>query len=95
MCTHASSRVGNNRYSWKTPYRDGTTHVIFEPLDFIARLAAPVPQDQFDPISSVYTAQTRANVFSGGGRAEEFIRRVVADRGIWESRLEAAPARWS
>ena len=23
----------------KTPYRDGTTHVIFEPLDFIARLA--------------------------------------------------------
>ena len=25
-----------------TPYRDGTTHVIFEPLDFIARLAALV-----------------------------------------------------
>ena len=23
--------------------RDGTTHVIFEPLDFIARLAALVP----------------------------------------------------
>ncbi|WP_414651072.1 hypothetical protein [Escherichia coli] len=28
------------RYQLKTPYRDGTTHVIFEPLDFIARLAA-------------------------------------------------------
>jgi hypothetical protein len=32
------------RYKLKTPYRDGTTgdlhgHVIFEPLDFIARLA--------------------------------------------------------
>ena len=27
-----------------TPYRDGTTHVIFEPLDFIARLAALVPK---------------------------------------------------
>src|SRR5690606_448101 len=27
----------------KTPYRDGTTQVIFEPLDFIARLAALVP----------------------------------------------------
>jgi hypothetical protein len=26
----------------KTPYRDGTTHVIFEPLDFIARLATLV-----------------------------------------------------
>jgi transposase len=28
----------------KTPYRDGTTHVIFEPLDFIARLAALAPK---------------------------------------------------
>ena len=27
----------------KTPYRDGTTHVLFEPLDFLARLAALVP----------------------------------------------------
>ena len=26
----------------KTPYRDGTKHVIFEPLDFIAKLAALV-----------------------------------------------------
>ena len=24
----------------KHPFRDGTTHVLFEPLDFIARLAA-------------------------------------------------------
>ena len=35
---------GNVRYQLKTPYRDGTTHVIFEPLDFIARLAALVPR---------------------------------------------------
>ena len=33
---------GNVRYELKTPYRDGTTHVIFEPLDFIARLVALV-----------------------------------------------------
>ena len=26
----------------KTPYRDGTTQVAFDPLDFIARLAALV-----------------------------------------------------
>ena len=32
------------RYQLKTPYRDGTTHVIFEPLDFIARPAALVPK---------------------------------------------------
>ena len=32
------------RYKLKTPYRNGTTHVIFEPVDFIARLAALVPK---------------------------------------------------
>ena len=31
---------GNIRYQLKTPYRDGTTHVIFEPPDFIARLVS-------------------------------------------------------
>ena len=35
---------GNVRDQLKTPYRDGTTHVIFERLDFIARLAALVPK---------------------------------------------------
>jgi len=28
----------------KTPYTDGTTHVIFTPLDFIAKLASLVPK---------------------------------------------------
>jgi hypothetical protein len=27
---------GNVQYQLKTPYRDGTTHVVFEPLDSIA-----------------------------------------------------------
>ncbi len=35
---------GTIRYQLKTPYWDGTTHVISEPLDFIARLAALVPK---------------------------------------------------
>lgn len=35
---------GKIQYALKTPYRDGTTHVIFEPLDFIARLCALVPK---------------------------------------------------
>jgi hypothetical protein len=38
------TRNGMVRYQLKTPYRDGTTHVIFEPLDFIAKLAALVPK---------------------------------------------------
>ena len=37
---------GNVRYQLKTPYRDGSTHVIFESLDFIARLAALVPKSR-------------------------------------------------
>jgi hypothetical protein len=35
---------GNICYQLKTPYRDGTTHIILEPLDFMARLAALVPK---------------------------------------------------
>jgi Putative transposase len=40
----ALTTQGLVRYTLKTPYRDGTTHVIFEPLDFLARLAALVPK---------------------------------------------------
>jgi hypothetical protein len=38
------SSTGKVVYSLKTPYRDGTTQVAFEPVDFIARLAALVPK---------------------------------------------------
>lgn len=40
---------GNVRYQLKTPYRDGTTHAIFEPLDFLARVAALVPKPRGTP----------------------------------------------
>ena len=38
------TRQGNIRVALKNPYRDGTTHVVFQPLDFLARLAALVPR---------------------------------------------------
>ena len=34
---------GRLRYWFKTPWRDGTTHAIFEPLQFLEKLAALVP----------------------------------------------------
>ena len=34
---------GKVRYGLKTPFKDGTTHVFFSPLDFIGKLAALVP----------------------------------------------------
>jgi len=39
----ALSASGQVRYQLKTPYRDRTTHIVLEPLDLTARLAARVP----------------------------------------------------
>jgi len=38
------TRNGRVRYELKTPWRNGTTHVVFEPLDFISRLVTLVPK---------------------------------------------------
>ncbi len=40
----ALTRHSKVRYELKTPNNDGTTQVLFEPLDFISRLAALVPK---------------------------------------------------
>ena len=41
---------GQVRYSLKTPYRDGTTHIVLEPLDLMARLAALVRRCAGNPL---------------------------------------------
>jgi hypothetical protein len=49
------TRNGRIRYQLKTPYNDGTTHVIFEPLDFIAKLVAWYPsQESTSPATTEY-----------------------------------------
>ena len=62
----------------RCPYRDGTTHVIFEPLDFIARQAALVPKPRvnrtrfhgvFAPNSKHRAKVTPAKRGRGGQRA--------------------------
>ena len=35
-------------YQYRQPFRDGSTHVVLEPLDFIARLAALVPRPRLN-----------------------------------------------
>ena len=35
---------GKGVYTLKTPYRDGTTQIVFEPIDVVARLAARLPR---------------------------------------------------
>jgi len=37
-------------YKMKTTWRDGTTHVTFSPLDFIARLVALVPPPKMNMV---------------------------------------------
>ena len=39
---------GQVRYRFKTPWRDGTTELVLEPLDFLARLAALVPRPRIN-----------------------------------------------
>jgi len=38
------TRYGQVRYELKTPCDNGTTHVVFEPLDFISRLVSLIPK---------------------------------------------------
>jgi hypothetical protein len=40
----ALNRAGQVVLTLKTPYRDGTTHIVLEPLEFMQRLAALVPR---------------------------------------------------
>ena len=40
--------LGQVVYRYKRPFRDGSTHVVLEPLDFIARLAALVPRPRLN-----------------------------------------------
>ena len=48
------TRQGDAGYRLKTPYRDETTHVVFAPLDFMARLATHL----FDWSASVSSRET-------------------------------------
>ncbi len=40
--------TGKVVYTLKTPYRDGAAQVAFDPVDFVARLAALVPKPRFN-----------------------------------------------
>ena len=96
------TRQGKVRYQLKTPYRDGTTHVIFEPVDFIAKLAALVPRPRvnltryhgvFAPNSTHRALVTPARRGKGGrrnttqqGQENEQTNRHVAM--TWSQRLK-------
>ena len=86
----------NVRYTLKTPHRDGTTHIILEPLDFIARLAALVPKPRvnltrfhgvFAPNSSLRSQVTPAK----HGRSVRYQNKTPSERHAamtWAQRLK-------
>ena len=77
---------GNIRYRLKTPYRDGTTDVVFEPLDFMARLAVLVPTPRVN--------LTRYHgVFAPHHRLREQVTPARRGRRKAETANQPAPAR--
>ena len=91
---------GNVRYELKTPYRDGATRIIFEPLDFIAKLAALVPPPRanltrshgvFAP-NSRYRARVVPGRRGGEGKSESLAEEsTLAERRAsmtWAQRLK-------
>jgi hypothetical protein len=85
----AITTYGKVRFTLKTPYRDGTTgdrrsHVIFEPLDFIARLAALVPKPRVN--------LTRLHgVFVRGGPPPNSQHRVTITPSLRNNAKQALP----
>jgi hypothetical protein len=44
----STNAAGQVVYQLKNPFRDGTTHILFSPHDFIARLAALIPRPRIN-----------------------------------------------
>jgi hypothetical protein len=91
---------GQVRYTLKTPYRDGTTHIVLEPLDLMARLAALVPPPRmhltrfhgvFAPHSKLRAAVTPAHRGVGSKTAPANPAQPITPRHVamtWAQRLK-------
>jgi hypothetical protein len=91
---------GPVRYQLKTPYRDGTTHIVLEPLDPMARLAALVPPPRmhltgyhgvFAPHSRLRAAITPAGRGAGGEGAKQGAEAPAVPQHVamrWAQRLK-------
>jgi hypothetical protein len=81
---------GRIRYELKTPYRDGTTHVIFEPLDFLARLAALVPKPRVNltRFHGVFAPNTKYRIQVTPSRRGKGSKRNADEEGQSQSPAE-------
>ena len=90
---------GQVRYTLKTPYRDGTTHVIFEPMDFIARQSldpahpSRAPPQACLPIRSIDAIRAKQALARAGSASPRAVRqsrrRFLPRRGDSQGRSNA------
>ena len=82
---------GKIRHPLKTPCGDGTTHVRFEPLDFIARLAAlaPEPKVNLTRFHGVFAPNSKHRIQVTPGKRGKGRGQAKAAANNW---LEKTPA---
>ena len=78
----ALTASGQVRYTLKTPYRDGTTHIVLEPLDLMARLAALVPKPRMH-LTRYHGVLAPHSQHRGGGDVGALGPGRAAAAGIW------------
>jgi hypothetical protein len=85
---------GNVRYQLKTPYRDGTTHVIFEPLDCITGLAALVPKPRVNltRIHGVFAPNSRDRAAVTPAKRGKGAKPKAAEQGQEKTRAQRRAA---
>ena len=93
------TKLGKIRYELKTLYSNGTIHMIFEPLDFISKLAAlvPVPGANLTRFHGVFApnSQYRAEIINrprDNKASEKEVRTESEKRAAmcWAQRLKRA-----
>ena len=81
--------TGEVEPKFKTPWRDGTTHLVMSPLEFMQRLSALMPRpmrhraDRPDSGRSRATLDGRAVHFAAFADSSLRIRRSPNDRSLW------------
>jgi hypothetical protein len=77
---------GDLQYRMKTPWKDGTTHIVLQPLDFMARLASLVPKPRANLVRyhGLFgsNAKERSLITPAGRRTRAAAQAAAADKEI-------------
>ena len=87
--------AGKVELKLKTPWHDGTTHIVMSPLTFMQRLAALVPRPRLHLIRfhGVLAPHARLRAVVVPARSDEPAQ-VQAGRSLRQARAPGARSRW-